>query len=339
MQELAGRLKALDPEASETLRVIAYFDALTAGHASAEVLVRGASMLSGCPAGLTSPALNLRVNERGRRSAAEPYPADFDAQWPTHAVTGGGIVWIERADSPHTNDHMILERLALTIGILFERAGTADLGHNPVEILLDAAETVDHRQSAAKSLHLVPTTRYRVVAQPASTTNAAAGPSAALITAVGAIRAEIVLSTDVVAAPRAGIGVAAAPHDLARSWQSALTALRLTSDGEPLLHADELGSLLLLAEISTDGAPENCDLQSVGLVIRESPRILPMLDTLAASDSLRAAANTLGFHHSTVQSRAEDLSGKLGFDVRTSRGRTRLAVALALYRLETTRFD
>ena len=70
MQELAGRLKALDPEASETLRVISYFDALTAGHASAEVLVRGAGMLAGCPAGLVSPTLDVRVDARGRRSAA-----------------------------------------------------------------------------------------------------------------------------------------------------------------------------------------------------------------------------------------------------------------------------
>jgi hypothetical protein len=208
-----------------------------------------------------------------------------------------------------------------------------------VNTLLDGERTPEDRRTAAGLLHLAPTTRYRVVAQPASTTSATAGPSGVLTTLVGAVRAEVVLSSVPVGAPRAGIGIAAAPGELARSWQSALTALRLTSDGEPVLYADDLGSLLLLAEISPAGAPENCDLQSVGAVIRESPRVIAMLDTLAASDSLRAAASTLGFHHSTVQSRAEELSGKLGFDVRTSRGRTRLSVALALYRLETARFD
>ncbi|EAR25170.1 hypothetical protein A20C1_01241 [marine actinobacterium PHSC20C1] len=335
MQELAGRLKALDPEASETLRVISYFDALTAGHASAEVLLRGASMLAGCPAGLSSATLNIRVDERGRRSA-DPGSA---GSWPSRAVPTGATVWIERADAPHANDDMILERVALALGILFERTGPAESVHNPVETLLDSEETPEHQHSAAQSLHLAPTTRYRVITQPASTTRAAAGPSAVITTVAGDVRAEILLSTDVVAAPRAGIGIAAAPSDLVRSWQSALTALRLTSDGEPVLHADDLGSLLLLAAITPAGAPENCDLQSLGVVIRETPRILPMLDTLAASESLRAAANSLGFHHSTVQTRAEELSGKLGFDVRTSRGRTRLSVALALYRLETARFD
>lgn len=208
-----------------------------------------------------------------------------------------------------------------------------------VHTLLSGARTSTERQAAAKRLGLAFTTRYRVITQPASTASAAAGPSAVITTVAGAVRAEIVLSTDAMTAPRAGIGIAAAPGELIRSWQSALTALRLTSDGEPVLHADDLGSLLLLAEISPAGAPENCDLQSVGVVIRESPHIIAMLDTLAASESLRAAASTLGFHHSTVQSRAEELSGKLGFDVRTSRGRTRLSVALALYRLETARFD
>ncbi|MBH0131546.1 helix-turn-helix domain-containing protein [Salinibacterium sp. NK8237] len=335
MQELAGRLQALDPEASETLRVISYFDALTAGHASTEVLVRGASMLAGCPAGLTAPALSLRIDARGRRSA-DPGAV---GSWPSRPVTGGGTVWIERDGNVHANDDMILERVALALSILFERTGPADSFHNPVETLVDVAESGENRQLAAQALHLVSTTRYRVIAQPASAAHAAADPSAVIATVAGAIRAEIVLSTDAVAAPRAGIGIAAAPHDLARSWSSALTALRLTSDHEPVLCGDDLGSLLLLAEISPAGAPENCDLQSVGLVIRETPRIITMLDTLAASESLRAAASSLGFHHSTVQSRAEELSGKLGFDVRTSRGRTRLSVALALHRLETAHFD
>ncbi|GHD82625.1 PucR-like helix-turn-helix protein [Salinibacterium amurskyense] len=335
MQELAGRLKALDPEASETLRVISYFDALSAGHANAEVLVRGASMLAGCSAGVASPSLSLRVDERGRRSADPGSPAS----WPARSLTGGGTVWLERDGGAHANDDMILERVALALSILFERTGPAEALRNPVETLLDPTETVEHRQAAAHSLHLVSTTRYRVITQPASTTTAAAGPAAVMTTVAGAVRAEIVLSTDAVAAERAGIGIAASPADLVRSWLSALTALRLTSDHEPVLYGDDLGSLLLLAEISPAGAPENCDLQSLGVVIRETPRILPMLDTLAASESLRAAAATLGFHHSTVQSRAEELSAKLGFDVRTSRGRTRLSVALALHQLETTHFD
>tara|TARA_R110002124_G_scaffold71034_5_gene190219 strand:+ start:11827 stop:12504 length:678 start_codon:yes stop_codon:yes gene_type:complete len=219
------------------------------------------------------------------------------------------------------------------------RTNTPTVDGSAISALLDPSQSAEDRLSAAKTLNLALTTRYRVIAQPSSTTTATAGLSTVVATVAGAVRATILLSTDAASAPRAGIGIAASPADLVRSWSSALTALRLTSDHEPVLYGDDLGSLLLLAEISPAGAPENCDLQSLGVVIRETPRILPMLDTLAASDSLRAAAASLGFHHSTVQSRAEELNGKLGFDVRTSRGRTRLSVALALYRLETTRFD
>ena len=40
MQELVGRLTALDPDASEALKVVAYFDALTASGVSLDGLLR-----------------------------------------------------------------------------------------------------------------------------------------------------------------------------------------------------------------------------------------------------------------------------------------------------------
>ena len=286
MQELAGKLRALDPGASETLRVISYFDALTAGHASAEALVRGASLLAGVPAGLEAERVTLRVDIDGRRSEDAGSPA----AWPSRSLTNGGTVWLERHGRAHANDEMILERVALALSILTERTAPIETAISAIEQLIDASETSENRHAAARALHLIATTRYRVIAQPASTTRTASGPSAVITTVAGAVRAEIVLSTDAVAAERAGVGIAASPADLVRSWLSALTALRLTSDHEPVLYGDDLGSLLLLAEISPAGAPENCDLQSLGVVIRETPRILPMLDSLAASESLRAAA-------------------------------------------------
>src|SRR5664279_6376808 len=81
----------------------------------------------------------------------------------------------------------------------------ADSGtDSAVHKLLDAARTPGDRQAAARSLDFAPTTRYRVIAQPASTTSASAGPSAVFTTVVGAVRAEILLSTNAVGAPRAG---------------------------------------------------------------------------------------------------------------------------------------
>ena len=51
MQELVGRLSTLDPAASESLKVIAYFDALVEARAGRLALLRGAARLTGCPAG------------------------------------------------------------------------------------------------------------------------------------------------------------------------------------------------------------------------------------------------------------------------------------------------
>ena len=53
---------------------------------------------------------------------------------------------------------------------------------------------------------------------------------------------------------------------------------------------------------------------------------------------LGLSAADLGLHHSTVQTRVADLSTTLGFDLRTTPGRHRLALGLSLYRLAHTRF-
>ena len=58
-----------------------------------------------------------------------------------------------------------------------------------------------------------------------------------------------------------------------------------------------------------------------------------MLQALVTSESIRAAASTLGMHHSTVQSRHEALCGLLGYDPRTVAGRMRYLAAAVLARL------
>ncbi|CAM3592563.1 hypothetical protein NOGI109294_04335 [Nocardiopsis gilva] len=69
MEELAGRLTALDPDAEAAVRVIAYFDRLVEGRAGLEALVRGAAVLSGSPARLidTDQRVRIRIEPDGRR--------------------------------------------------------------------------------------------------------------------------------------------------------------------------------------------------------------------------------------------------------------------------------
>ena len=125
MQGLVWRLKALDPEASESLKVIAYFDALVDGHASAQVLLSGAAVLSGCTAGYAVDGKSLRVDASGARTgpgASEESGSDSakgPEGWPGHDFGADGRVWIERSGTAFANDEMILERVAIALGMAF----------------------------------------------------------------------------------------------------------------------------------------------------------------------------------------------------------------------------
>jgi hypothetical protein len=378
MQELVGRLTALDPEASESLKVIAYFDALVEGHASLEVLLRGAAVLSGCAAGFRAGATTMRVDSSGRRmrdSAARAGAPDqaqaADTTWPAHPLPDGGIAWIERSTAAHANDAMVLERLAIGLSISIDQGNPAGLERRALEILLDTDETTDARGAAAHRLRLDGVTEARIAATPAA--GSPDNPRSVVIdTAAGRVRARILLPGDDAAETigrasgrsssgsagaegdgsvggdaRTGIGIASAPADLAASWASALIALRMTSAREPVLRADDLGVVLLAAEAADAGRPTHPDVRAVSAVVAADSRsrtdrgadALDVLDALARAESVRGAATLAGVHHSTMQARAADLADALGFDPRTPAGRVRLSDALRLHRLATTRFD
>ena len=84
MKELAGRLTALDPDAGAAVQVISYFDRLAEPRAGLEALVRGAAVLSGCPARLVDAGrrVRLRVEPDGVRRDSDAPP---DADWPCTA--------------------------------------------------------------------------------------------------------------------------------------------------------------------------------------------------------------------------------------------------------------
>lgn len=336
MQGLVWRLKALDPEASESLKVIAYFDALVDGHASAQVLLSGAAVLSGCAAGYTADGNSVRVDASGTKTASgEP------GAWPGHDFGDGGRVWIERKGQAFANDEMILERVAIALGISLDRTSPVAASRRAVETVIDGAAPLDRRMDAAAMLHLERDSSYRVVAVPASV--ALPGPSSVIYTGVGPVRAAIrrlseVQPPDGQPGVRSGVGLAMVPGALDRSWASALLALRLATAQNPCQLADDLGSLLVFAELADSARFEPPDLTALKLLLQSQPKALALLESLAVASSLRAVAEEMGLHHSSVQNRAADYSTALGFDIRTATGRVRLSLVLTLYRLATTTF-
>ena len=114
MQELLARLKALDPNASLALRVIACFDELVRGGVNIQGLLGAAASLSGCVAGFAGhqSERTLRVAPDGQTlkgSAAAPREGSLEAN--------GMTVWLERQGPAHVNDAMVLERLALALAM------------------------------------------------------------------------------------------------------------------------------------------------------------------------------------------------------------------------------
>ncbi|MFJ4435123.1 helix-turn-helix domain-containing protein [Streptomyces sp. NPDC088923] len=171
MRELAGRLAALDPDAGEAVRVIAYFDRLTAERAGLEALVRGAAVLGGSAARLADPVhgVRIRVEPDGRRvdgPALTPVPPGAD--WPGVPISPGGarVLWLERPGEPGPVGAMVLERAATAVRAALDRTrGRAPTPGPPapdaasVEVLLDADAPPRARELAARRLGLGPLAR------------------------------------------------------------------------------------------------------------------------------------------------------------------------------------
>ena len=144
MQELLARLKALDPNASLALRIIACFDELVRGGVNIHGLLGAAASLSGCVAGYAGheSARTLRVSPGGE------VLKDGGVEKRVGALEADGMtVWLERDGPARVNDRMILERLALALAI---RSGhTAEDPLRRLGDLLDANVDVEQRRAAA----------------------------------------------------------------------------------------------------------------------------------------------------------------------------------------------
>lgn len=331
MQGLVWRLKALDSEATESLKVITYFDALVDSHANAEALLAGAAVLSGCIAGLTNSESSMRVDASGKKISA-----GSSQGWPSQPFGDGGRAWLERSGTELANDAMILERLALALQISFDRRSPVAVTQRAIENIIDGAISPERRGEAANQLHLDARSLYRVHAVPGST--ALSGPNVLLHTRIGVVRVAIRPASSQSGEVRAGVGVACYPGSLSRSWATAFLALRLTGAHKSVQVADELGGLLVLAEEADRKAYESDDVSAIRDAVQGRADNEAILDSLSTNSSLRAVAHDLGLHHSTIQSRVRALSDTFGYDIQSPYGRVRVFVALMLYRLGTTTF-
>jgi hypothetical protein len=319
MQELVGRLTALDPEASETLKVVAYFDALVAAGVGVDGLLRGAAALSGTVAGAE------RHGRTGRRGPDGGRPADEPAapRHPERALSHGSV-WLERAGVPHANDEMVVERLALAV----ELAESRRAPESGLEIAIDPARSVADRDAGLARLRVAPAAHVRIVVT-AATAPPPSAPSAIVPTPYGMVRAVLDTTGRTAPAGPAGIGTCVRADHAPESWEAALVAYRLTGPDAAVVDASELGVLVLLARAYDPDAPP-ADVRALARLDRRSRDVLR---AVVEADSLRAAAADLGMHHSTLQARREAFVRELGYDPRSAAGRARYVAASLLLRL------
>jgi methyl acetate hydrolase len=332
MQELLGRIAALDPTATLGLRVIACFDELIIGNVNTHALLGAAASLAGCNAGFLQdrPARIVRVSPEG-----ELCPEGEPTGHVLHPEDGL-TVWLERGGPKRANDDIIVERLALAVRIRCGR-GNPEVDHRrDLAVLLDRSVPVDDRQLAAARLGLRPTATYRVVAAPLFAVwkeRPNDVPEDVVPSASGPLHALVVPSalTTVDANP-AGVGISTRAEHIHHSFRTAVVALRLCSPpATPVVTADEYGSLIgLLAD-----APSEAYIPDVDLIddIMAHSWACSTLDSLIRSASVRQAARLCGVHHSTLQTRLDAISDIVGFNPLDGLGRTRLGIAYLVWRL------
>ncbi|GAA2250064.1 hypothetical protein N1031_19860 [Herbiconiux moechotypicola] len=334
MQELLGRLTALDPAASQSLRVIACFDELIAGDVGVHGLLSAAAALSGRPVGLIRGRVVTRIDPRGEPLESSLPPAHV------HRVFDDVAVWIEDAADDTTDlDAIILERLALALLIRLDTKRTSTVPPRDMSVLLDRSTPGIDRREVAARLGLAANGRFRVVAAPlfATWTHHPRGPEDVVATPFGPVHAAVVAIDATPVASPLGIGSIAAIDDIDRSFRTAMIALRLhggSSDGPS--RADDLGGLAEMLADLPDDRREDGDQAAVELVTLHKWGA-STIDALVRAGSLREAARIAGVHHSTMTDRTEIITATLGFDPMSGIGRTRLGLAFLRWRLRTSR--
>jgi len=318
MHHLLGRLSTSDPEAGDSLRVVAYFDVLLARGSGVDGLLRGAAVLAGCTAGAEISGRVRRRDPDGKQPAEKP-----DAPRVPQRSGTNWAVWLERDGHGSALDEMIVERLAFGVELLeTHRAPTG------FDAVIDDARPLAERTKRLTQFHLNPSTPVRILAT-ASDEPELGAPSAVMPTRYGLLRATLDVTGRLEAPGATGIGPWVRADHAPESWEGACIAFRLTDANDPVVDASDLGALLMLLRAHDPQAPH----EDVRALARLDDRSAHVLRTLVEADSIRSAAATLGMHHSSVQARHEALVEALGYDPRTNIGKMRYIAAALLQRL------
>lgn len=330
MRDLTIWLDTLDPEAGTALRVISYFEELVAHGAGLHAILRAAAKLTECAVALIDDDRQIRI-----RLGSEGTPAPIslrDPAWPQSSVgAGSAVLWVERSGPPHPLDALVVERAAGAAAVVLNKTSHQSpvrIKHDEIDwakMAVDASVPVKERRLAVMQLGLT-SERLQPVALLGGEVRLVAGDG------LSSLPADLV---DV----RAGVGPAGPIEDLPEAGGAARLSLRLTAEGNEtdpgprIVYAERAGGLLVLAQSVNHATPRHPDVVVLETASHDAPTFLATMDAYASTPSVRAAAESLRIHHSTLQERLTRAERLLGWSLRNHEGRLRLQLALVLRRL------
>ncbi|MGG7100142.1 helix-turn-helix domain-containing protein [Rhodococcus sp. 24CO] len=341
MQGLMYRLAELDADSAGLVRVIDYFDTLVRHGADTASLLRASAQLADCVAGIEiaehGRSHRRRCDPRGRWS---PEPQLTPSIVRDIAVDDEvlGTVWIERPGANLPLDEMLVDRMALTASIILRPRRLLTEAEHTHNLLFPMDELAVLTSCAG--LGLDPAASVRIIV---STTNQIAHlqfskdwtPGRATGIEVGGECLDLVTGSFISSAEfseiaqampvRAGISLAAAASEIHTLIGTARFARSQSSATTPIVNADDLGALNLLAPGTRIDHTRIPDLVRAK-EFRGTKDGIELLETLRVylrSGTLRAAADCLHLHHSSVAHRLAKLSHHIGFHVDTIENRAR----------------
>ncbi|MFF9087504.1 helix-turn-helix domain-containing protein [Streptomyces sp. NPDC014991] len=339
MEALAVRLSGLDPYVDGAIRIVAFYDTLMRRRVDLPALARASAGLAECVVGIRLHGTGrvVRVSPLGTEASGPPSPASSTAPI-TLDEEETGTVWLERPGPSNPLDDILLDRLAIAAAAAVERYDPARTTMADPALVELAISSDSDEAAGARALRLLgfapglPVHAIAVRSQlPLDRISGLVCPArpvkAAPLADVGVILATTVDPARLPAGVRAGIG---APGRPGRSWRQARTALRFTTPHEPVVRHTDLGALALLAELPRDLARDNTDVAAIARVAAD-PQDLETLDAYCATGSLRAAADRLHLHHSSVARRLEQLGRTLGIELTRPTGLMRARIALTTW--------
>ena len=348
MQGLMYRLAELDAGSAGLVRVIDYFDALVRHGADTAALLRASAQLADCVVGIEitgrsgTPHYLHRCDPRGRWSP-EPHLEPSSVKEIVVDDVAAGTVWIERSGASLPLDEMLVDRMALTAAIILQPRRLPTEAEHTRNLLFPMDELAVLTSCAG--LGVEPSTVVRVVVSTADGTarlqfseDSIPGRSTGIEAneeRLNLVVGSFVPSQDLIAAAAlqsvfAGVSLAANASEVHILVGTARFARSQASEIAPIVNADDLGALNLLAPGVRVDHTRIPDLVRAN-AFRASKNGSDLLETLRAYlrfGTLRATADYMHLHHSSVAHRLVKLSQHVGFAVDTIENRARAAAMM-----------